>query len=153
MCQPAPHGLDDEALVWLVFFAQVEGGGQGGIVGGQCGRFFGADPPDEVVVGGVAVGVFDGQLGLAHAAQAVDGLGEDGRLAGGEDRADLGQEAFPPSPVGVAVGEEVRDQGQARRSGAKREAHPPFVGGLHLPEARHGVGVRLIVNQLMMDLA
>jgi hypothetical protein len=32
---------------------------------------FGVDPPENVVVGGVAVGVFDGELGFAHSAQAV----------------------------------------------------------------------------------
>ena len=60
----------------------------------------------------MAVGVFDGQLGFAHAAQAVDGLGEGGRLAGGEGRAELGQEGSPAGEVGVAEVGEVPDGGE-----------------------------------------
>ncbi len=110
--QPAPHGLDHEALVGVVFLRQVQRPGQGGIVGGQGRRFFGPDPPDEGVVGLVAVGVFEGQLGFADAAQAGDGLGEGGRLAGGEGFLEGVQEVFPPGKVGVAEVGEVPDGGE-----------------------------------------
>jgi len=59
-------------------------------------------PPDEVLFGGVAVGVFHGQLGFADAAQAVDGLGEGGGLAGGAGRAELGQEGSSFCGIGWA---------------------------------------------------
>jgi hypothetical protein len=42
-------------------------------------RLVGGDPPDQVVVSLVAVGVFDRELGLAHPAKAVERLGLDDR--------------------------------------------------------------------------
>lgn len=40
----------------------------------QEGGGFRVEPQDDFVVVGVAVGVFDGQLGFADAAHAVEGL-------------------------------------------------------------------------------
>jgi hypothetical protein len=84
---------------------------QGGVVGGQRGRFLRPHPPHEVVFCGVAIGVLDGQLGFAHPAQAGDGLGEGDVLAGGEGRAEGGQKVSPPGKVGVAAVGEVPDGG------------------------------------------
>ena len=76
--EPLLDRSDDRGLVGLVFFRQVELAGQGGIVGSQLGGFFGSQPPDQVVFKGIAISVFQGGLGLADAAEAVQGLGEDG---------------------------------------------------------------------------
>ena len=65
--QPIADGPDGDCLVLSVFFGQVQLVGEKGVVGGEGGGLLGADPPDKVVVGGVAVGVFGGKLGLADA--------------------------------------------------------------------------------------
>ena len=58
---------------------EVEWAGQGVVVGSERGRALGVQPPDEPVVGEVAVAVGERGLGLADAAQPGDRLGEDGR--------------------------------------------------------------------------
>ena len=73
--EPPADGLDDEALVFGILNRQVERAGEVGEVGGEPRRLLGGDPPDEVVVGGVAVAELDGELGLAHPAEPVDSLG------------------------------------------------------------------------------
>ena len=76
--EPLLDCVDDGGLVGQVFFRQVELNGQGGVVRGQPGGFFGSQPPDQVILKGMAVSVLQGGLGLADAAEAVDCLGEDG---------------------------------------------------------------------------
>src|SRR5207248_2620157 len=46
--------------------------GQGHIVGHQSVEGISLDPQDELVLVGIAVGVFDGNLGLANTSQATD---------------------------------------------------------------------------------
>ena len=62
---------------------EAERAGEGGVVGGERGRGLGAQPPDQLVVGEVAVGVGARGLGLADAAEAGDRLGEHGRALAG----------------------------------------------------------------------
>ena len=76
--EPLLDRSDERGLVSLVFSRQVEPAGQGGIVRSQPGGFFGSQPPDQVIFKGIAVSVLQGGLGLADAAEAVQGLGEDG---------------------------------------------------------------------------
>jgi hypothetical protein len=57
-----------------------------------------ADPPDQVVIVGVAVGVLGGDLGLTHAAEAEQGTGrlpDDGRAAGAQVLVKCRQLRFP----------------------------------------------------------
>ena len=50
---------------------EEEGAGEGGEVGGEGDGVFGAEPPDEVVVGEVTVGVFEGELGFADPTKSM----------------------------------------------------------------------------------
>jgi len=69
------------------------------------------DPPDDQVVVGVAVGVLQGELGLADAAKADDrrGLGERGALSRGEGSVEAVQQVFSAGEVGVVGVGDVRD--------------------------------------------
>lgn len=85
----------------------------GQLVGDQRG-YFGGDPPDHVVVGVVAVGVLDGQRGLADPAHAVQGLHH--RLPASLQRcAQPGEQVFTSGEGGVARG---------------HVPHPPALGPL-----------------------
>jgi hypothetical protein len=59
--QQPVHGLGHRGPRW-----EVKPGGEGGQLFGDEYRLCGVDPPDQLVVGGEAVGVLDRQLGLAH---------------------------------------------------------------------------------------
>jgi hypothetical protein len=61
----------------------------------QGERRFRIEPEDRLVLTTIAVGVFDGRLGLADAAQAADGLGQDGLAAPGEPLPDFGDHLVP----------------------------------------------------------
>lgn len=66
--QPAAHGGHDDGLFARFSFGQAEILRQRGVIGGERDVVFGANPPDCVVFGGVAISVFDRRLRLAHAA-------------------------------------------------------------------------------------
>jgi hypothetical protein len=79
--------------------------------GFQGERRFGIEPEDGLVPVAIAVGVFDGRLGLADAAQAADGLGQGGLAAPGEPLPDFGDDL-------VSTGEElVSRMGDAPQNG------------------------------------
>lgn len=93
---------DDGGLVGQVFCREVEFTCQGGVVRGQPGGIFGAQPPDQVVLEGEAVGVFQGGLGFADAAEAVEVLGEDGGAFLVQSVVEGGEQVLPAGEVGVA---------------------------------------------------
>src|SRR3954453_16660512 len=62
--------------------------GQSRVIGGEHQRLLGTQPPDQVVVGGVAVCVLHGQSRLPDAAEAAYVLA-DGRSSGVEARREL----------------------------------------------------------------
>jgi len=82
--QRVPQGADRLGLLGLL--GQAETAGECDQLARDGGGRFGRHPPDQVVVGLVAVGVLQGQLGLADPAQPVQRLRLDlhdrGRLAG-----------------------------------------------------------------------
>ena len=86
------NGADDEILVGLVVFGEVEdiGGGEGGEVGGEALRGIGDDEEAGAVeaLREGAPGVFYGETCFTDAAEAVDcaGLGYCGGGAGRELR-------------------------------------------------------------------
>ena len=90
----------------------------------QC-RLFGVDPPDDVVLRGVSVGVFDGQLGLADPAHAVKG----------QHRQRPGAAAQPSVQVVEQVGS-TGEPGVARRD----VPHPrnPLAPSFRRVAGRHG---------------
>ena len=81
---------------------QAELVGQLGELVADQGRLLGVDPPHQVVVGGEPVGVLDGELGLAHPAQAVQGLHHQRVLAGVQPLVELLEQASAAGEVRVA---------------------------------------------------
>jgi hypothetical protein len=81
-------------------------------------RRFRVEPEDGPVLVAITVGVFDGRLGLADAAQAADGLGQDGLAAPGEPLPDFSDDLVP---TGEELVWRMRDaperQAQRRRPG------------------------------------
>src|SRR5262252_10200160 len=68
----------------------------------QGGQLLRPDPPDHLVIGGMAVGVLGGELRLAHATQPGERLSESRRLARGQGGPKLRQQRLPPCEVRVA---------------------------------------------------
>jgi len=64
-----------EGLSLLGRVGQAKPPGEGDQLPGNGERLLGRDPPDQVVVGLVAVGVLDGELGLADPAEPLHRLG------------------------------------------------------------------------------
>ena len=74
--QPLPHRRDDLWLVLRGVLRQLEGLRQGGIVGGEHLGFLRSHPPHEAIRPAVEVGILEGQLGFANAAQPAQYLGQ-----------------------------------------------------------------------------
>ncbi len=72
--EPVLDGGHDDALVLFVAFGQLQQAGQVDEAGDEGIQRGGIDPQDVAVLVLVAIGVFDGGLGFADAAQSVDGL-------------------------------------------------------------------------------
>jgi hypothetical protein len=72
LTQFVPQELDSFGL--LGGLGDVQPASQGDELSGDCGRFLGGDPPDQVIVAGVFVGVFEGELGLADTGQSMNCL-------------------------------------------------------------------------------
>src|SRR5690242_4256776 len=75
MCaDPGLDGFDDALLISQVLFRQVEQGGDGEIVGAEGLSCIGMCPEYGLVILLMAVGIFEGELRFADAAQAADRL-------------------------------------------------------------------------------
>jgi hypothetical protein len=118
-----PHHL---SLIGHHWHTQL--GRESNVVAGQGRGLFCVQPPDAVVFAGVAKGVFERQLGLAHPTQALDGLGERGCLSRGQGLVQVNQGLVAAGEIGIALLGDVPDGGQAawkararRRSGTARE--------------------------------
>lgn len=99
----------------------AERAAEGNVVGQAGGRVVCADPPDEGVGVGVAVGVLDGQAGFPDAAEAVDGLDEGGELTGLQGCSEVMQQLVAAREVWVAGVRDVPDlAGALRRCAARR---------------------------------
>ena len=81
--QPFFDGGDDEQMVRFVFDGQVEHSGEVDEGGEQFGGV-GAHPEDIPVLVAIAVGVFQGGLGLADAAQPANHLSSGLVVRGGQ---------------------------------------------------------------------
>jgi hypothetical protein len=77
-------------------------GCEGGQLVGDEHRLLGVDPPDDVVVRGEAMGVLECELGLAHSAEPVQGLDDQGRLPGPQLAPQFGEQVVAAGEVRVA---------------------------------------------------
>ena len=82
--QPLFHQGGDRLLILLLVAGDLERLGQGHIAGDQLSFLFGPHPEHMVVLGLVAVGIFQGGLGFANAPQP----GEGGATSAGEGGVD-----------------------------------------------------------------
>src|SRR6266487_5981019 len=73
--QPCLDCRNGDLLIARLLFGQVEQGGDDAVGGDQVFAGLGACPQNGLVVLVVAIGVLDGDLRLADAAQSADGLG------------------------------------------------------------------------------
>ena len=92
---------------------------------GQCGadqhRLVGRDPPDDVVLRPVPVGVFDGDLGLADTAEAVQGMRhDDGDVAAEQLGVQAVEQFLPAGEVLVTGWNLAPHRGNASRAWAQR---------------------------------
>ena len=71
---------------------------------GQGFRGFGLEPQDIGMVVGMPMAILDGGLRLPYPTQAADGLGEGYRVPTGEPLAEVLEDGFPATEVGVATG-------------------------------------------------
>lgn len=94
--------------------------GQGGT---DRAALLGGDPPHQIVFAGVPVDVFDGELGLADAAQTVERTGKPGRPLGGQPAVQLFEQRLTADKAWIATGDGAPD---ARLPGRYRE---PFAYG------------------------
>lgn len=113
--QPASDRVDGGALFRLLPFRQAQGAGQRGVVGGEHGRFLAAQPPDQVEVLRMAVGVLHRRLGLANAAAAGDGLHQARGAAGQQGGAQPGEQVLATDEGGIAWEGDVPDARQPAR--------------------------------------
>jgi hypothetical protein len=106
LAQRLPQGADGLGLLSMVGQAKAAGE-RDQLAGDGCGLLSG-HPPDQVVVGGVAVGVLQGQLGLADPTQPVQrlrlNLHDRGRLAGVQALVELVEQVGAAGEVGIAQG-------------------------------------------------
>ena len=114
----------------------------------------GVEPPDERVVGGEAVRVLDGELGLADSTQTVQRLQHD-PLVGGQLRVELFEHPVPAGEVRVARWHpphrrphprEPPDAARARLgpgSSAGERVSLPAAGPRLQPRQQHPPGVQL----------
>ncbi len=72
--QPGFDGLHDQCLLSGILLRQIEPGGDVAVGAVERLQGIGAHPEDGAILLAVAIGVFDGELGFADAAQATDGL-------------------------------------------------------------------------------
>ncbi len=131
--EPAARGLHGEALIGLGARAQAEREGELGEVRREQRRLLGAQPPDHVVLVGVAVGVLDRELRLADAPEAAHGLERGARQDGGQAGVEIGELFVAPRERGAAPVRHVPRRGErgVRRGVAQRlaRAHPPDARG------------------------
>ena len=78
-----------------------------------------AHPPDKRVIGGVSIGVLDGELRLADTTQSGDGLNDSGAWGGVEGGAEVAKILVASSEVRVA---EVGQTPDGRELAGKRGA-------------------------------
>jgi hypothetical protein len=64
-----------DLLLQVTLLGEAEATGKCAQPAAECRRLLGRDPPDQVVVGGEAVGILDSKLALANAAKPVHGAG------------------------------------------------------------------------------
>jgi hypothetical protein len=105
--QRLTDGLRERGEVALARLSDAERFGQGGIIFKQARRLLGAQPPDEIEIAGVAVGVFERKLGLTDAAHAPHG-GER-HAAVRKIAVQLIEQLVPPGKVRVAQKRHVPD--------------------------------------------
>jgi hypothetical protein len=114
--QPALDGGDEHFLILGVVFGELQRCCQLAKIGEQGEQRLGSCPQDGLVLVSIAIGIFDGGLGLAHAAQSADGL----RLRQGrclrvcELLMQPAQQVFAPREEGVAAKRQGPDLHLAR---------------------------------------
>src|SRR6266849_9519083 len=72
--KPAQHRVDNLALILLVVLGQLQQYGDGQKIGYEQVNRLRPYPEHGRVVIAVAIGIFDGKLGFANAAQSANGL-------------------------------------------------------------------------------
>ena len=104
LLQPAFHRVDDAPLVLVLFVRQLKGLRQPGELGDQQLRGIGLHPQHRFVLAGIAIGILDGDLRLANAAQSTDGpaLAQRHRFVGGQAAMQAHEQLLPAREVGVA---------------------------------------------------
>jgi hypothetical protein len=98
--------------------------GECGIAGLEGERRFGGDPEGGPVLAAIAVGVLDGGLGLADAAQAADGLDltEGGPAPLGETLPEVGEDLVSPFEEAVPLKDGPEWARRGRPAASRRAA-------------------------------
>ena len=73
LLQPAFHSTDDAPLIFLLFVRQLKGLGQPCEIGDQDLMRIGLHPEHRFVLAGIAIGILDGDLGLANPPKSTNG--------------------------------------------------------------------------------
>jgi hypothetical protein len=112
----APDRVDDERPLVLRCLGRLAVAGvlrkvelrrEVGVVPEQRGRLLGPDPPDDVIVGAMALGVLERELRLAHAAEPADRLRHDGAAVPAQGGLEPREQVVPAPEVEVAVERDV----------------------------------------------